>query len=69
MDKLRGLLGIRRMETVLNARIRELFRVKKGLDEKIDEVMLQWRGWKVIGLPREYVVGCAGSRLMGRPRK
>ena len=36
MDNLRGLLGIRRMDRVLNARIRELCRVTKGLDEKID---------------------------------
>ena len=37
MDNLRGLLGIRRMDRVQNARIRELCRVKKGLDERIDE--------------------------------
>ena len=34
MDNLRGLLSISRMDRVLNARIRELSRVKKGLDEK-----------------------------------
>ena len=33
MDNLRGLLGIRRMDRVLNAWIRELCGVKKGLDE------------------------------------
>ena len=32
MDNLRGLLGIRKMDRVLNAWIRELCRVKKGLD-------------------------------------
>ena len=32
-----GLLGIRRMDRVPNAWIRELCRVKKGLDERIDE--------------------------------
>ena len=39
MDNLRGLLGIRRMDRVPNAQIRELCRVKKGLDEneRIDE--------------------------------
>ena len=30
MDNLRGLLGIRRMDTFLNVQIRELCRVKKG---------------------------------------
>ena len=34
MDNLRGLLGIRRMNRVLNAHIRELYGVKKGLDQK-----------------------------------
>ena len=42
MDKLRGLLGIRRMDRVLNGQIRELCGVRKGLDERIDEGMLQW---------------------------
>ena len=37
MDNLRGLLGIRRVDRVPNARIRELCGVKKGLDERIDE--------------------------------
>ena len=32
-----GLLGIRRMDKVLNTRTRQLCRVKKGVDEKIDE--------------------------------
>ena len=40
MDNLRGLLGIRRMDRVPNAWIRELCRVKKGLDERIDEGVL-----------------------------
>ena len=42
MDNLRGLLGIRRMDRVPNAWIRELCRVKKGLDERIDEGVLWW---------------------------
>ena len=33
LDKLRRLLGIRRMNIVPNGRIRELCRVKKGLDK------------------------------------
>ena len=52
IDNLRGLLGIRRMDRVPNARIRELCRVKKGLEERIDEGVLRWRG---IGSPRESV--------------
>ena len=40
MDNLRGLLGIRRIDRVPNARIRELYGVKKSLDERIDEGVL-----------------------------
>ena len=36
MDNLRGLLGIRRMDRIPNAPIRELCGVMKGLDERID---------------------------------
>ena len=36
MDNLRGLLGIRRMDRVSNALIRELYGVKRGLDERIN---------------------------------
>ena len=44
MDNLRGLLGIRRMDMVLNARIREMCGVKKCLDERIDQGVLRWYG-------------------------
>ena len=44
MDNLRGLLGIRRMDRVLNAWIRKLCRMRKGVDERIDEGILQWFG-------------------------
>ena len=44
MDPIRSLLGIRRMDRVPNAWIRELNGVKKGLDEKIDEGILRWFG-------------------------
>ena len=37
MDNLRGLLGIKRLDKVSNAQIRELCGVMKGLDERIDE--------------------------------
>ena len=36
------MLGIRRMDRVPNARIRESRRVKKGLDERINEGLLWW---------------------------
>ena len=39
--KLRGLLGIRRMDKVENTRIRQLCAVTKGVDEKIDEGVLR----------------------------
>ena len=42
MDNIRGLLGIRGMNRILNPQIRELCRVMKGLDERIDEDVLQW---------------------------
>ena len=41
MDNLRGLLGIRRMDRVPNALIRDLYGVKNGLDERIDEGVLR----------------------------
>ena len=42
MDNLRSLLDIKRMDRVLNARIRELCGVTKGVDERIDEGFLWW---------------------------
>ena len=57
MDNLRGFLGIWRMDRVLSALIRELCRVKKGLDERLTKACssgsAMWRGWKGIELPRE----------------
>ena len=44
MDNLRGLLGIRRMDKVLNAHIRELCGVMKGVDKRIDEGVHWWFG-------------------------
>ena len=44
MDNLRGMLGIRRMDRVPNAQIRELCGVRKGLDERVDESVLRWFG-------------------------
>ena len=42
MDNLKGLLGIMRIDKVLNARIRELCGVTKKVDERIDEGVLGW---------------------------
>ena len=74
MDILRGLLGIRRMYRVPNARIRELCRVMKGVDERIDEGVLWWFGHvermeKDRITKRVYVGVCAGSYSVGSPRK
>ena len=41
MDNFRELLGIRKMDRVMNIRIRELRGVRKGLDEMIDEGVLR----------------------------
>ena len=42
MDNPRGLLGIRKMDKALNALIRQLCGVMKGVNEKIDEDVFQW---------------------------
>ena len=42
MDNLRGFLGIKRMDKVLNTQIRKFCRVTKGMDERIHEGVLQW---------------------------
>ena len=56
MDNLRGLLVIRRKHKVPNAWIRQLYGVKKGLDERLMKVFsdgsAMWRGWRMTGLPR-----------------
>ena len=44
MDNLRGFLGIRKMDKVLNTRIWELSGVTKRVDERIDEDVLRWFG-------------------------
>ena len=50
LDNLRGLLGIRRMDRVPNAQIRELCGVLKGLMRASYDGLDMWRG---IGSPRE----------------
>ena len=74
MDNLRGLLGIKKMDRVLNERIRKLFGVNKGLDERIDESVLRRFG-HVEGMEndripkRVYVRECGGNCSLGRPQK
>ena len=59
MNTLRGVLDIRRMDTVPNARIMELYGVRKGLDERMMKASYggsaMWRGWGGIGSPRESI--------------
>ena len=45
MENLKGLLGIRRMDRVTNARIMELCRVAKGVGERLCEGVLWWSGY------------------------
>ena len=70
MDRHRGLLGIRRIDRVPNARIRELCGVTKGEDERIDESVLRWfnhteRRGKDKSFKMVYVMDGMGSQ----PRK
>ena len=44
MDNLGGLIGIRRMDKVRNAQVKELCGVMKRVDERIDEGVLRWFG-------------------------
>ena len=75
MDNLRGLLGIRRMDRVLNALIRELCGVTKGVDEKgLTKVFSDGSGmWKKKEndriAKRVFVGECAGSHSVSRPWK
>ena len=74
MDNLRGLMGIRRMDKVPNEWIRQLCRVRKGVDKKINEGVLRWfshveRMENARIEKRVYVGVCAGSHSVGRPRK
>ena len=55
-DNFRGLLRIRRMNRVLNAQIRELCGVKKGLEEWIDKGLLHWFS-HVSGIAKRVHVG------------
>ena len=63
-----------RIDRVPNARVRELYGVKKGLDERIDEGVFRWFGHMEMmennRIAKRVNVGeCAGSCSVGRPRK
>ena len=71
MDNLRSLLGIRRMDRVLNTQIRKLCRVAKGVDERIDECVFWWfrhvERIEIDRIAKRVNVGeCAGSCLVDR---
>ena len=42
IDKIKSLLGIRRMDRIPNAQIRQLCGMAKGVDERIQEDFLHW---------------------------
>ena len=65
MDNLIVLLGIRRRDRVLNAKVREFCRVVKGVDESF----LHWFGYiermENDRIVKVYVGECVGSHLVG----
>ena len=52
MDSLEDFLGIRRLDKFPNARIRELYRVTKGLMKVFSDGLAMWRGWRTTGVLR-----------------
>ena len=42
MDNFKSLLGIRRIDGMPNARVRDFCGVKKEVDERSDETVLRW---------------------------
>ena len=74
MDNVRGMLGIKRLDKVRNEKIREVYGIRKGVNEVITENLLRWYGHvkrmdadRVV--KRVYVSECRGARIRGRPRK
>ena len=71
MENLRNMLGIMRMDKILNAQLRNLCRMTKGVDKKIGEGVLRWFD-QVENLEsdriakRVYVGECVGSSSVGR---
>ena len=52
IDNISSLLGIRRMDKVLNARIREFYGGTKGLMKVFSDGLAIWREWRKTGLLR-----------------
>ena len=74
MNNFRGLLSIRRVDKVPNVWMRELYEVKKGVDERDDEsVICRLSHIEIMDnnrtTKREYVKESMGSHLVGRPWK
>ena len=70
VDNLKGLLGVRRMDRVPNAWIRELGGVAKGVDESVFHWFRHIEKMENDTIAnRVYVGECVDSRLVGRPRK
>ena len=62
MDNLSGVLRIRRMDRVTNARIKKFCGVSWRIDERIDEMMkvssggsAMWREWRIIRVRRKSI--------------
>ena len=57
MDNLRDLLGMRRIDKVLNAWIMVLYGVLKGVDKRMDVGVFQWFGHveRMLGLLRGFI--------------
>ena len=73
MNRLRGFLGIRRMDRLTNVRIRELCGVAKGVDEIIYESIFRWlvifKEWKGHMWDIWIYVGEGVGGNLGQPRK
>ena len=74
MNNLRGFLGIRRMDRVPDARIRELCGVSQWVGERTDEGVIRWcfyveRMENDRIAKRVYIGECAGSHVVDKPRK
>ena len=73
MDNLRGLIGIRRMDSPKYTN-KGVVQNGDGVDKRIDEGVLQWFGHvermeKNRIAEKVYVGECAGSRSVSRPQK
>ena len=72
-DNLRGVLGVRRIDKMMNEFIRELCGVEKGVKERIGESILRWFGHlermdESRLVKRVYMGECVGNKRRSRPR-